>query len=151
MDNRFNTEEYDFIGDFIKLYNNNDLSLNILKRTLNNSYYLLIEIKPLDCSKSRAIKCKKMRLQIIKYGNGCIPKSKLYKCLQRNLKKCQKGKITNNRVQKLYFKLLYPNIYKKYFNFDATVIVIIVLVLLFIFGVIWSAYHNSLTNYMLTH
>ncbi len=139
------------IDDFIKLYNSNNFSLNIFKKKIKNSYFLFIEIKPFDCSKSEAIKKKKIRLHIIKYDGINIPESKLCKCLNRVLKKCKKGKMSNNLPQQLYLKLKFPYTYKKYYKFDETIIVIIIIIILFIFGVIWSSYHNIITDYILNH
>lgn len=139
------------IDDFIKIYNNNNFSLNIVKKNSNNNYLLIIEIMPLDCSKSEAIKKNKIILNIIKYDGTHIPTSKLNKYLIRNLKKCKKEKMSNNLAEKLYLQFRFPNIYKKYFKFDETIIVLIVIIALFIFGVIWSSYHNIITDYMLTH
>lgn len=152
MDNQFNQNtRNELIDDFIKTYNSNNFSLKILKRHIKNSYYLLIEIKPRDCSMNEAIKSRKLKLHLIKFDGMHVPEAKLCSYLDKSLEKCKKGKISNNIVEKLYLRLNFSSIYKKYFGFDETIIVLIILIILFLIGVIWSSYHNIITDYMLTH
>lgn len=138
------------INDFIKEYSDNNLSLNICEKKFKNKYYLLLEIKPVNLSKYEAIKNKRIIVNLIKYDGINLPKSKLYKCLNRNLKKCKAGKTTNSLIYVLYLKLKFPSIYRKYFNFDETIIILIIMILLFIIGVLWSSYHNIITDNILT-
>lgn len=133
------------IDEYIADYKRQNFSLNILEKNFNNNYFLIVEITPLNYSKNKII------LNVIKYDGTHIPKSTIKKILTKNLNKCKRGKISNNWLEKFYIQLRFPKIYKKYYKFDNTVIIIIAIIVLLIFGVIWSSYHNIITDYMLTH
>lgn len=139
------------IEDYIKIYQDNNLSLEIFEKKIKDNYFLIIKITPLDCSDSKAINKNRIILNILKYDGIHIPESKINKLLIKNLKKCKKGKISNDFTEKIYLQLKFPNIYRKYYKFDNTIIILIVITAILIFGVIWSSYHNIITDYMLTH
>lgn len=152
MKNKFyqNLKEIN-IDDYTINYKNNNFSLNIFEKKSNSNYFLIIEITPLDCSDNKAIGKNETIVNIIKYDGIHIPESKIKKILNKNLKKCKRGKISNNWLEMIYMQLKFPKMFKKYYKFDNTVVIIIAIIILLILGVIWSSYHNIITDYMLTH
>lgn len=151
MDNKIVQNIYNKkICNYKKIFSSNNLSLKISNWHIKNKYYLVIEIKPSNYSTAEAIKMKKFSLQIIKFNGTNIPETKIYHYLDKSLNKYQKGKTSNNFFKKLYLRLRFQKIYKKYFHFDETIIVLVILFILFVFGVIWSSYFNMITDYMLT-